>query len=113
MLLESCLARRVALALAHLQQFSPAQGRRGLLHCVAVAGAFLVGSALAAALPQAAAPLFSVAAGSYPSAQSVTISDSTPGAVIYYTTNGTYPGTASAVYSTAIAVTSSEIVVAG
>jgi Legume lectin domain/Chitobiase/beta-hexosaminidase C-terminal domain len=51
-----------------------------------------------------ATPTFSPAAGTYSAAQSVAISDTTPGAVIYYTTNGTTPTTASAVYSTAIAV---------
>ena len=40
-------------------------------------------------------------------AQSVAISDTTPGAVIYYTTNGTTPTTSSAVYSSAIAVSAS------
>jgi hypothetical protein len=54
-----------------------------------------------------ATPTFSPAAGTYTSAQSVAISDSTPGAVIYYTTNGTTPTTASPVYSTAIAVSAS------
>lgn len=66
-----------------------------------------------ASLPQAAAPQFSVAAGSYSSAQTVTITDSTPGATIYYTTNGTYPWNASwYAYAGPITVSSSEIVVA-
>ena len=51
-----------------------------------------------------ATPTFSPAAGTYAAAQSVAISDSTPGAVIYYTTNGTAPTTSSPVYSTAITV---------
>jgi len=47
----------------------------------------------------AVAPTFSPAPGSYGSAQSVTLSDTTPGAVIYYTTNGTTPTTSSAQFS--------------
>jgi beta-glucanase (GH16 family) len=58
--------------------------------------------------PTAATPTFSPAAGTYSSAQTVTISDTTSGAKIYYTTNGTTPTTASAVYSGPITVSSSE-----
>jgi hypothetical protein len=53
-------------------------------------------------------PAFSPAGGSFTAAQQVTISDTTPGAVIYYTTNGTTPTTASAVYSSAITVSASS-----
>gem|GEM_PF-543676 len=52
----------------------------------------------------AATPVVSPAAGTYTSAQSVTLSDSTTGAVIYYTTDGSTPATSSSVYSTAIAI---------
>jgi hypothetical protein len=55
-----------------------------------------------------ATPTFSPGTGTYTSAQSVTISDSTPAAVIYYTTNGSTPTTSPAVYSSAIQVTSSS-----
>ncbi|MBV9914603.1 MAG: chitobiase/beta-hexosaminidase C-terminal domain-containing protein [Sinobacteraceae bacterium] len=70
-------------------------------------------SAVAAAtytitVPTAATPTFSPAAGVYSSAQSVAITDSTPGAVIHYTTNGSSPTSSSPVYSSAINVTSSE-----
>jgi hypothetical protein len=54
-----------------------------------------------------ATPTFSPGTGTYTSAQSVTLSDSTPGAVIYYTTNGSAPTTASAVYSSPIPVNAS------
>ncbi len=62
--------------------------------------------------PVAAIPQFSLAAGSYPSAQSLTITDATPGATIYYSTNGTIPSASSSVYSGAITVSASEVVVA-
>jgi RHS repeat-associated protein len=61
-------------------------------------------------LPAAATPTFSPAAGTYTSVQTVTISDSTSGATIYYTTNGTTPTTSSTKYSSAIAVSSSETI---
>jgi hypothetical protein len=52
----------------------------------------------------AATPTFSVPSGTYSAAQSVQISDATPGATIYYTTNGAAPTPASAVYKSAITV---------
>jgi hypothetical protein len=51
------------------------------------------------AQPVAASPTFSPAPGSYVGTQAVTLSDTTPGAIIYYTTNGTVPTTASAQYT--------------
>jgi hypothetical protein len=59
---------------------------------------------------QAASPVFSLASGTYTSAQSVTISDATPGATIYYTTNGTAPTPASNVYGGPITVSASETI---
>jgi sugar lactone lactonase YvrE len=56
----------------------------------------------------AATPTFSPVAGTFTSAQTVTISDATSGATIYYTTNGTTPTTSSTAYSGAIAVSSTE-----
>ena len=46
-------------------------------------------------LPTVATPAFSSGTGTYTSIQSVTIGDTTPGATIYYTTNGTAPATSS------------------
>jgi hypothetical protein len=53
-------------------------------------------------------PTFSPAGGTYTSAQSVTISDATSGATIYYTTNGTTPTTSSTAYTGPITVSSTE-----
>ena len=51
-----------------------------------------------------ATPTFSPAAGTYYEAQSVTLSCSTPGSTIHYTTDGTNPTTESTVFSGAIPV---------
>jgi hypothetical protein len=57
-----------------------------------------------------ATPAFSPAPGAYASAQSVTLSDATPGATIYYTTNGAAPSISSARYSGEIPVEASELI---
>jgi len=56
------------------------------------------------ALPTAT-PVFSPPAGTYTQAQSVTVTDTTPGAVIHFTTNGATPTDTSAIYATPIAIT--------
>lgn len=48
--------------------------------------------------PPAATPQLSLASGSFPTKQMVTISDATPGATIHYTTDGTAPNSASPTY---------------
>jgi hypothetical protein len=59
----------------------------------------------------AATPTFSPPAGNYSSTQSVSLSDSTPGAVIYYTTDGsTTPTTSSAKYSTALSISATTTI---
>jgi hypothetical protein len=60
--------------------------------------------------PQTATPAFSPTAGTYTAAQSVTISDSTAGATIYYTINGTTPTTSSTKYTSSIAVSATETI---
>ena len=57
-----------------------------------------------------ATPAFSPAGGTYTSARSVSISDATPGATIYYTTDGSTPTTASPVYGGPITVTQTTTV---
>jgi N-acetylneuraminic acid mutarotase len=59
---------------------------------------------------QTATPSFSVAAGTYTSAQSVTLSDASPSATIYYTTDGSTPTVSSAVYSSFITVSATETI---
>lgn len=55
-------------------------------------------------LPPAATPTFSPAAGSFGSAQSVTIASTTPGAVVRYTTDGATPTPGSPTASSPISV---------
>jgi len=55
--------------------------------------------------PAAAMPAFTPVAGTYSAAQSVKITDATPGASIYYTTNGAVPTALSKLYTGAISIT--------
>ncbi len=57
-------------------------------------------------IAQTAAPVFLPAAGTYTSAQTVTITSATAGASIYYTTNGSEPTTASTLYSAPVTISS-------
>lgn len=57
-----------------------------------------------------ATPTFDPAAGTYTSAQSVTISTTTPGATIYYTTDGNDPVVSGNVYSGPITVSTSQTI---
>jgi hypothetical protein len=61
-------------------------------------------------LSPAAAPFFNLAGGTYHSPQLLTLTDSTPGAVIHYTTNGTAPTASSTVYTGPITIASTETV---
>ncbi len=54
--------------------------------------------------PTVAAPTFDPAAGTYTSAQNVTISTTTDGASIYYTTNGDEPTESSTLYTAPVAI---------
>jgi len=58
----------------------------------------------------AATPIFSPPSGIYTSVQEVAITSATPGATIYYTTNGTAPTISSTVYSAPILVSTSETI---
>jgi hypothetical protein len=69
-----------------------------------------VGSAAYIITPTVAAPVFSPPPGTYTSVQSITISDTTPGTTIYYTTDGTTPTSASTVYSAPIPTSGIETI---
>ena len=69
-----------------------------------------IASAVYTVVAQAATPTFSVAPGTYPTSQTVTLSDATIGAKIYFTTNGATPTTSSSVYSTALTVSATETI---
>jgi Chitobiase/beta-hexosaminidase C-terminal domain len=62
--------------------------------------------------PPAATPMFSVVGGMYTVAQTVTISDATAGAIVYYTTNGSAPTPSSNQYAGPVTVGSSETLMA-
>lgn len=59
-------------------------------------------------LPATAQPVFAPPAGTYTSVQTVSITDTTAGATIYYTTDGSTPTTSSAVYSSPITVSQTQ-----
>jgi len=63
----------------------------------------------ASAVTAAATPTFSPAPGAYAPTQTITLSDTTPGAVIYYTTNGTPPTAASTKYTAPFAVSNATV----
>jgi len=86
------------------------------IEAMAVANGY-ANSAIASAtytinLAPAATPTFSPAPGTYTSAQTIYMGETTPGATVYYTTNGTTPTTSSTVYiyGTGITVSSTETI---
>jgi hypothetical protein len=84
------------------------------IEAVATAGGYVNSAPVSATyvlnLPPTATPTFNVPGGTYQSAQTVTVSDTTPGAAIYYTTNGATPTTGSTIYNGAITVSASETI---
>ncbi len=88
-----------------------------IVAAVAIAPGFSLSSVSSKAyvyipLPKAASPVFSLAGGHYTTPQTLTLTDTTPGATIYYTTNGTTPTTSSTVYSGPITINTNETVIA-
>jgi minor extracellular protease Epr len=55
-------------------------------------------------------PVANVASGSYTSAQTITLTDSTPGVSIYYTLDGTTPTASSSLYTSPITISSTATV---
>ncbi|MGA2889405.1 MAG: chitobiase/beta-hexosaminidase C-terminal domain-containing protein, partial [Terracidiphilus sp.] len=83
------------------------------LKAIAVAsgyGASAVGTAAYNIAPVLPAPVLSPSPGTYPTAQTVTITDTTSGSSIYYTIDGATPTTSSNIYSGPITVAVSETV---
>jgi len=82
------------------------------IKAIAIATGYTNSAVGSAAYTQATAatPTISPAAGAVAFPQSVTIADTTAGAVIHYTTNGSTPIAGSATYTTAISVTSAETI---
>ncbi|KAA6461144.1 hypothetical protein DYQ86_12925 [Acidobacteria bacterium AB60] len=62
--------------------------------------------------PQTAPVFFSLAGGLYNTPQQLVLTDATPGAVIYYRTDGKTPNASSTVYTGPIVVSSTELVTA-
>jgi hypothetical protein len=83
------------------------------LLAIAVASGFtdsLVASGVYTITPPAPTPIFNPVPGTYTTPQTVTISDATAGATIYYTTNGSAPTTSSTPYTIPFTVSSSATI---
>ncbi len=83
------------------------------LLALAVAGGFapsIVTSLQYQITPITATPDFNPLPGTYAANQSVSLSDATPGAAMYYTTDGSQPTTASAVYSGPIPAANNTVI---
>jgi Chitobiase/beta-hexosaminidase C-terminal domain/Legume lectin domain len=83
------------------------------IKAIAVANGFLQSATSIATYTissQTAPPIFSPAPGTYVTAQSVTLTDDSPNAVIYYTTNGTTPTHSSTVFSKPIVVSTTTTI---
>jgi Chitobiase/beta-hexosaminidase C-terminal domain len=93
-----------ALTVSSTETISAIAGASGYTNSAVASAAYTIN------LPIVATPTFTPAAGSYTGAQSVTISDATAGAAIYYTTNGSTPTASSTRYSGAITVSATETI---
>ena len=85
----------------------------GTIQAIAAGGGFSPSAVATAAYTiayPAATPVFSIPSGIYPPGQTVSISDATAGATIYYTTDGTTPTTSSLVYIAPIGINGIETI---
>lgn len=73
---------------------------------------YTIGPLAPAPESQAAAPTFSIAPGTYATAQTVVLATTTPGATLYYRTDGGTPSSASPAYTAPLTVASTETITA-
>lgn len=78
--------------------------------CLGLAGCNGGTTASAPVMPTAAAPVFTPAGGSFTAAQTVSMTDSTAGATIFYTLDGSTPNSSSAKYTGALSIASTTTV---
>lgn len=83
----------------------------------AIGAAIMLGTSATASAsyiiePKTATPQFTPGAGTYGTAQAVILTDTTPGAVIHYTTDGSTPTANSAVYTGPVTVSATETLAA-
>ncbi len=94
------------IAVVSTETIQAVAGASGFGNSAVVAATYTINTTMS----PAATPTFSPAAGTYTSAQTVTISDTTPGATIYYTLDGSTPSTSSTKYTGTIPVGSTETI---
>ncbi len=90
--------------------FYPITISQGTLTAANYSFTFTAGVLTIKAIGIAATPAINPPVGTFSTSLSVSISDSTPGAMIYYTTNGTVPTKASTLYTGSITVSATETI---
>lgn len=93
-----------AISVATTQTVKALAAKSGMTNSIVASATYTISSGTVAT------PTFSPAAGTYASAQSVSLSSTTSGATIYYTTNGSTPTTSSSVYASPISVSATQTI---